>query len=408
MRGGIVMKIENNIIKEHLKNVLFISGGAYGGKTTMAKLIEEKYGFVRYREGDNWDYHFSYANEKFQPAICCDRSKFTYEDWNDFYNRKPEEYHQWLMDGLREEAEMAIIDLIKLSQNQKVVADVMIPIDILKEIADYNQVVLLYAPVKMKREHYFDREDKKMIFEHIMTMKNPDKALENCLNSLTYKGEEEIESFKNSGFKYIERSEISDIEETMAAIEEHFGLCNKKRNQVYIKTDRLVIRSFVESDFEQFKELMDMPEYIGWQMQKPRAMEFFQWQLSNYEEMDIVKGSVCLGIFDASSGKIIGQIAAQKHDYLDEPEFGYGILPFARGKGYAKEAAVAVLNWIKDNYNIPFIIGTTDVDNVASQKILDYCGFELIDEKNLLVHIINEQHDFKYYRYYLDKNHIVE
>jgi len=38
------VKISDNIIKEQLKNVYFISGGAYGGKTTMAKVIEEKYG----------------------------------------------------------------------------------------------------------------------------------------------------------------------------------------------------------------------------------------------------------------------------------------------------------------------------------------------------------------------------
>ena len=35
------MKIANNIIKEHLKNVYFLCGGAYGGKTTMAELREE-------------------------------------------------------------------------------------------------------------------------------------------------------------------------------------------------------------------------------------------------------------------------------------------------------------------------------------------------------------------------------
>ena len=45
------MKIANNIIKEHLKNVYFLCGGAYGGKTTMARLLEEKHGFIRYRQG---------------------------------------------------------------------------------------------------------------------------------------------------------------------------------------------------------------------------------------------------------------------------------------------------------------------------------------------------------------------
>lgn len=117
---------------------------------------------------------------------------------------------------------MAIIDLIKLSQNQRVVADVMIPIDILKDIAEYNQVVLLFAPVKMNREHYFDREDKKMILDHIMTMPNPEKTLENVLNAFIYRGEEEIETYKNSGFKYIERSETPNVDETLEQIEKHF------------------------------------------------------------------------------------------------------------------------------------------------------------------------------------------
>lgn len=39
------MKIENNIIKHHLKNVYFIGGTACGGKTTISKVLAEKYGF---------------------------------------------------------------------------------------------------------------------------------------------------------------------------------------------------------------------------------------------------------------------------------------------------------------------------------------------------------------------------
>lgn len=176
---------------------------------------------------------------------------------------------------------------------------------------------------------------------------------------------------------------------------------NKIRN-VHIETERLIIRTFIKDDFEQFKKLMDMPEYEGWQMQKPRAKEFFEWQLSNYEKMDILTGSICLGIFEKETGDILGQIAAQEHDDLHEPEFGYGILPFARRNGYAKEAAKAALEWIEMNYNIPYIIGTVEVDNIPSQKVLEYCGFELVDERNLLVHIIDERHVFMYYKYYFD------
>lgn len=169
-------------------------------------------------------------------------------------------------------------------------------------------------------------------------------------------------------------------------------------NTVYIETERLVVRTFDENDFEQFSRLLDL--YGGWQMQKPRAKEFFDWHLSNYKKMDIITGTICLGVFEKETGDILGQVAAQEHDDLNEPEFGYGILPRARGKGYAKEAAKGTLGWLEEKYDIPYIIGTVAIDNIPSQKVLEYCGFQLINEQNLLIHITNERHDFKYYRYY--------
>ena len=40
------MKIDNRIIKHYLKNVMFITGTAYAGKSTMAALLAERYGLV--------------------------------------------------------------------------------------------------------------------------------------------------------------------------------------------------------------------------------------------------------------------------------------------------------------------------------------------------------------------------
>lgn len=119
------MKIANNIIKDHLKNVYFLCGGAYGGKTTMAKLIEEKHGF---------------------------------------FAQPPRQYSDWMQAELREEAQFTIADLMNIPSNKKVIVDGCIPIDILKEISDYDHVFLLFSPDEMKRAHYFDRADKDEIF----------------------------------------------------------------------------------------------------------------------------------------------------------------------------------------------------------------------------------------------------
>lgn len=40
------MKIENNILKYYLRNAYFITGMAYAGKSTMVKMLAEKYDMI--------------------------------------------------------------------------------------------------------------------------------------------------------------------------------------------------------------------------------------------------------------------------------------------------------------------------------------------------------------------------
>ena len=40
------MHIENNILKHYLKDVYFITGTAYAGKSTAVKLLAERYGMI--------------------------------------------------------------------------------------------------------------------------------------------------------------------------------------------------------------------------------------------------------------------------------------------------------------------------------------------------------------------------
>jgi len=165
------------------------------------------------------------------------------------------------------------------------------------------------------------------------------------------------------------------------------------------ETERLIIRKFEETDLNKFKILLDIPEIPGWQMQKNRPKEFLKWHISNYDKMDIINNIVCFGIFDKNN-KILGAIGAGKHDDLKETEIFYNLLPSERGKGYATEAAKIITVWAIENYEIPYIIGTTEIKNIKSQKVLENCGYKYIDEKILLVHIENKKYRFKYYRHY--------
>ena len=167
-----------------------------------------------------------------------------------------------------------------------------------------------------------------------------------------------------------------------------------------IQTKRLLIRPFEINDLVLFKKLLTIPELPGWQKQQERSKDFLQWHISNYNKMDLINGICCFGIFNLTNSELFGAIGAGKHDDLGETEIFYQLLPSARRRGIATEAAQAVTHWVFSQYNMNYIIGTVGIDNIASQKVLENCGFLLIEEKTLCVHITGETHRFLYYRKY--------
>ncbi len=56
-------------------------------------------------------------------------------------------------------------------------------------------------------------------------------------------------------------------------------------------------------------------------------------------------------------------------------EIGYALLPSERGKGYCTEAAKIMVDYLFLSKNIACIQATTDIGNVASQRVLEKTGF---------------------------------
>ncbi|MDF2686885.1 MAG: hypothetical protein K0S55_2068 [Clostridia bacterium] len=161
-------------------------------------------------------------------------------------------------------------------------------------------------------------------------------------------------------------------------------------------TERLIIRDLNVSDLPEFEKTLNEIQLscMG------GAKGFLIWLISQYTNMDIVNDLISLGVFDKKTGALLGTVGAGKHDDLHEPEIFYELLPENRGYGYATEAVKALTKWVFENYKIPYLIGTTGVSNLKSQKVLERCGYQFIDDRTLLVHVEGKQYDFKYYRFY--------
>ena len=70
----------------------------------------------------------------------------------------------------------------------------------------------------------------------------------------------------------------------------------------------------------------------------------------------------------------VGICGLIKRDYLDAADIGFAFLPAYWGKGYAHEAATAVLNFAKTDLGLKRILATTRLENIASQKLLEKLG----------------------------------
>lgn len=205
-------------------NIYFINGSAYAGKSTMVKLLGEKYNGIVCEE----NYHncmINDLNSKQFPNLTYTRD---IDDWSDFIRRTPDEYEHWIK-GCNEECAVLELEILKelSKQNKKIFVDTNIPINVLKKIADKDKVLIMLAPPEISVNRFFERPDKEKQFLYQLLLKenNPHKAIENfkeCLKRIN--SEDNYNSFLYSGYKVIIRDESRTVSETFSLVEKAFNL----------------------------------------------------------------------------------------------------------------------------------------------------------------------------------------
>ena len=205
-------------------NIYFINGTAYAGKSTMVKLLAEKYDGILCEE----NYHgrfFSNLNDEEFPYLSYTKNL---KDWHDFIRRTPDEYEAWINGSAKEceKLELRILEDLN-KQGKPVFVDTNVSIETLKEISDSRHVLIMLADPQISVRRFFERPDaeKQFLYQLIMEEPNPEYALENfrrCLMQIN--SQENYNRFLNAGFPVILRDENRSIEETLAMAEKAFGL----------------------------------------------------------------------------------------------------------------------------------------------------------------------------------------
>lgn len=134
------------------------------------------------------------------------------------------------------------------------------------------------------------------------------------------------------------------------------------------ETDRLILRRYKETDFEDLYEYLSDEEVVKYEPYKAMTIEEVKenlsWRIST-EEMIAVELK--------ENHKMIGNIYLGKRDF-NSLEIGYVFNKAYWGRGYAKESAKALIDtyFAKDIHRI---FAECDPFNVNSWKLLERLGF---------------------------------
>jgi ribosomal-protein-alanine N-acetyltransferase len=102
-----------------------------------------------------------------------------------------------------------------------------------------------------------------------------------------------------------------------------------------------------------------------------QTKDFLIWA-ENYQ---LENGFCRWKVIEKSSGEVVGSCGFARPHGTEEVELGYLLARKYWGKGFATEAARAAMLYGFGKLNFREIIAMTDLENTASQKVLEKIGF---------------------------------
>ncbi|KUN84833.1 acetyltransferase [Streptomyces bungoensis] len=146
---------------------------------------------------------------------------------------------------------------------------------------------------------------------------------------------------------------------------------------VSISTERLVLRPLDEDDVPALAEMMNDEQIAAWtDVPQPFTEESARHWITAYTPAERTAGrGLDLAVTEFLTQRLVGVVQLTKTDWhIRSTELSYIIAPWARGEGYASEAALATAQWLFGDQKFERIEIRTAADNTASQQVAQKIG----------------------------------
>jgi RimJ/RimL family protein N-acetyltransferase len=146
-----------------------------------------------------------------------------------------------------------------------------------------------------------------------------------------------------------------------------------------IRTERLVLRRFDGGDLEAFHAYHSLPETARFLPGEAKSYTQCMERVGKYANFVFENEGdwVALAIEAADSPGLIGEVVLKWLPGFGQAEVGWSLAPGARGKGYATEAAEAMLKLGFEGLDFHRIDAKLDALNTASASICERLGMRL-------------------------------
>ena len=143
-----------------------------------------------------------------------------------------------------------------------------------------------------------------------------------------------------------------------------------------LETERLVLRMYEPTELDALHALRDHESAVRWLYDDPATIEDSRARLAR--RIGLTRFALTgdgIGFAVDRDGQVVGDasLALASAEHL-QGELGYIVHPDHRGRGYATEAAAAILDLAFDGFGLHRVIGTVEPRNVASARVLERLG----------------------------------
>ena len=146
---------------------------------------------------------------------------------------------------------------------------------------------------------------------------------------------------------------------------------------ISISTERLVLRPLDEDDVPALTEMMNDEQVASWtDVPQPFTEAGARRWITNYAPAERTSGrGLDLAVTEFLTQRLVGVVQLTKTDWhVRSTELSYITAPWARGEGYASEAALATAQWLFGDQKLERIELRTAADNTASQQVAQKIG----------------------------------